>query len=162
MAARAQVGVPVTINGEAREVQAPPATPLLWALRNDLGLTGTKFGCGMAQCGACTVLVDGEATRSCVTPLSAVAGREVTTIEGLAQGGKLHPVQQAWIEAQAPQCGYCQAGQIMSAVALLGRTPAPTDDQIMDAMSGNLCRCGTYGRIFRAIKLAASRNGVSG
>lgn len=130
---------------------------LLWALRNDLELTGTKFGCGMSECGACTVHVDGVATRSCVTPVTSVAGREVTTIEGLEEDGQLHPVQGAWVEAQAPQCGYCQSGQIMTAVAFLRDTPNPSDQQIREAMSGNLCRCGTYNRIFDAIKLAVSQ-----
>jgi isoquinoline 1-oxidoreductase alpha subunit len=157
MSTRQQAGIQLTINGEEQEVSAPPSTPLLWALRNDLGLTGTKFGCGVAQCGACTVHVDGVPTRSCVTPLSSVAGKEITTIEGLATNGELHPVQQAWLEVQAPQCGYCQSGQIMSAAALLNSTPSPSDDQIYDAMSGNLCRCGTYNRIFQAIKLAGSQ-----
>lgn len=147
----------ITVNGEERVVPDGGSTMLLWALRNDLGLTGTKFGCGISECGACTVHVDGVPTRACVTPVTSVSGREVTTIEGLAQDGELHPVQQAWIEAQAPQCGYCQSGQIMTAVALLDDTPNPSDQQIRDAMDGNLCRCGTYNRIFEAIKLATQQ-----
>jgi isoquinoline 1-oxidoreductase alpha subunit len=148
----------INVNGEARSVEVDGNVPLLWVLRNDLGLTGTKFGCGMAECGACTVHLDGVPTRSCVTPLSSVGSRAVTTIEGLAQDGKLHPVQEAWIEAQAPQCGYCQSGQIMTAVAFLRTTPKPSDIQIREAMNGNLCRCGTYNRILQAVKLAASRS----
>lgn len=147
----------IMVNGEERVVPDGGSTMLLWALRNDLGLTGTKFGCGVSECGACTVHVDGVPTRSCVTPVTSVAGREVTTIEGLAQNGELHPVQQAWIDAQAPQCGYCQSGQIMTAVALLEETPNASDQQIREAMDGNLCRCGTYNRIFQAVKLVASQ-----
>ncbi|MEJ7838690.1 MAG: (2Fe-2S)-binding protein [Thermomicrobiales bacterium] len=143
------------MNGQPQTVDVDENTPLLWVIRNNLGMTGTKFGCGMAQCGACTVHIDGVATRSCVIPVSAVGESEVTTIEGLATDGALTPIQQAWIETQAPQCGYCQSGQIMSASALLAATPAPTDDEIIDAMSGNICRCGTYSRIFQAIKMAA-------
>ncbi|MCB9745520.1 MAG: (2Fe-2S)-binding protein [Alphaproteobacteria bacterium] len=146
------------VNGEVREVEVPADTPLLWVLRDSLQLTGTKFGCGLAQCGACTVHLDGAPTRACVTPVSAVGGREVTTIEGLGQGG-LHPVQQAWVEHEVPQCGYCQSGQIMSAVALLATVPAPDDDTIEAVMSGNLCRCGTYPRIRAAIKSAAAKMG---
>lgn len=151
------MAITIRVNGQDHTVEAEADTMLLWALRHDLNLTGTKFGCGMAQCGACTVHVDGVATRACVTPLSEVEGKEITTIEGLAQNGELHPVQQAWIEAQAPQCGYCQSGQIMTAVAFLSENPSPTDEQIKEAMSGNLCRCGTYTRIFQAIKLAAGQ-----
>jgi isoquinoline 1-oxidoreductase alpha subunit len=147
----------IKVNGEERTVPADGNPMLLWVLRNDLGLTGTKFGCGMSECGACTVHIDGQATRSCVTPLSAAAGREITTIEGLAVNGELHPVQQAWIDAQAPQCGYCQSGQIMTAAAFLKNTPNPSDLQIREAMNGNLCRCGTYNRIFQAVKLAAGQ-----
>jgi isoquinoline 1-oxidoreductase subunit alpha len=147
----------IKVNGQEHTVPVDGSALLLWVLRNDLGLTGTKFGCGAAECGACTVHVDGVATRSCVTPLTEVAGREVTTIEGLAQDGNLHPVQQAWIEAQAPQCGYCQSGQIMTAVAFLRTTPNPSEQQIREAMNGNLCRCGTYNRILQAIKLAADQ-----
>ena len=151
----------IRVNGEERTVPADGNPMLLWVLRNDLGLTGTKFGCGMAECGACTVHIDGSPTRSCVTPLASIAGREITTIEGLAKDGELHPVQQAWIEAQAPQCGYCQSGQIMTAVALLNGNPNPSDLQIKEAMNGNLCRCGTYNRIFQAIKLAAGQTSQS-
>ena len=144
----------LTINGVVRRLRADPDMPLLWVVREELGLTGTKFGCGIAQCGACTVHLDGVAVRSCVTPLRAAAGRTVTTIEGLATDAS-HPVQQAWIAEQVPQCGYCQSGQIMSAAALLAKNPAPTDADIDAAMRGNICRCGTYSRIRRAIKLAA-------
>src|SRR5215475_1579844 len=143
-----------TVNGKSVELQVDPQTPLLWTLREQLGLTGTKFGCGMALCGACTVHVDGHAVRSCVTPLSAVANRNVTTIEGLP-GERPHPVQQAWLEVQVPQCGYCQPGQMMSAACLLAQKANPTDADIDDAMSGNLCRCGTYPRIRRAVHRAA-------
>ena len=145
----------VNINGVVRKLDADPDMPLLWAIREEAGLTGTKFGCGIAQCGACTVHLDGVAVRSCITPLGAAAGRAVTTIEGLATDDWLHPLQQAWIDEQVPQCGYCQSGQIMSAAALLARKPAPTDDDIDTAMRGNICRCGTYGRIRKAIKRAA-------
>ena len=147
----------LNINGTDQTVDIDENTPLLWALRNDLGMTGTKFGCGLSQCGACTVHLDGAATRSCVTPISAATGKQITTIEGLAQGGTLSALQQAWIEVQAPQCGYCQSGQLMAASALLAANPNPSDDEIVAAMQGNLCRCGTYNRIFQAIKLAASR-----
>ncbi|MCP1200202.1 (2Fe-2S)-binding protein [Notoacmeibacter sp. MSK16QG-6] len=132
---------------------------LLWALRDVLGLTGTKFGCGVAQCGACTVIVDGGARRSCVTPVQSVAGSQITTIEGLAINGKPHPVQQAWIDEQVPQCGYCQAGQIMSAVALLQEIPEPTEDEIARAMTGNYCRCGTYPAIRAAVLRASGQDG---
>jgi isoquinoline 1-oxidoreductase alpha subunit len=142
----------LSVNGKDVSVQAEPDTPLLWVIRDELQLTGTKFGCGMAQCGACTVHVDGQATRSCVTPISAVAGMKITTIEGL--GGK-HPLQAAWVAHDVPQCGYCQSGQIMSAAALLAATPKPTDEDIDAAMRGNICRCGTYQRIRAAIKDAA-------
>jgi isoquinoline 1-oxidoreductase subunit alpha len=144
----------LTVNGRAQRLDVDPEMPLLWALRDVLGLTGTKYGCGVAQCGACTVHVDGVAQRACVLPVSAVAGQRITTIEGLGARGD-HPVQKAWIEAQVPQCGYCQAGQIMQAASLLRETPKPTDAQIDDAMAGNLCRCGTYPRIKAAIKAAA-------
>jgi isoquinoline 1-oxidoreductase alpha subunit len=140
------------VNGRQVTVQASTDTPLLWVLRDELHLTGTKFGCGIAQCGACTVHIDGNAMRSCVTPLAAVAGKKVTTIEGL---GGAHPVQAAWQKLDVPQCGYCQSGQIMSAAALLARTPKPSDGDIDQAMRGNICRCGTYQRIRAAIKLAA-------
>jgi isoquinoline 1-oxidoreductase alpha subunit len=142
------------INGKDVTVEAAPDTPLLWVLRDNLGMTGTKFGCGIAQCGACTVHVNGEAARSCQLPVGGLAGKEITTIEGLSEDAT-HPVQQAWIAEQVPQCGYCQSGQIMSAAALLARTQNPSDDQIDAAMSGNLCRCGTYQRIRAAIHRAA-------
>jgi len=150
-----------TLNERTVEVDVPGDTPLLWVLRDELGMTGTKFGCGIAQCGACTVHVYGQARRSCVTPISTLEGADVTTIEGLAASagmdkGELHPVQAAWIEAQAPQCGYCQSGQIMQAVALLSESPEPTDEEISAGMAGNLCRCMAYVRIRKAIKLAAA------
>jgi len=143
------------VNGRRRSVDVSPDTPLLWVLRDTLGLTGTKFGCGMALCGACTVHLDGEPVRSCVTPVSAAAGNTVTTIEGLSAKA-LHPVQTAWIAEDVPQCGYCQSGQIMTAAALLAKRPAPTDAEIAEAMSGILCRCGTYQRIRKAIHRAAA------
>jgi len=142
------------LNGKPVQVDVDPATPLLWVLRESLGLTGTKYGCGMALCGACTVHLDGEAIRSCVAPLSRVAGKHVKTIEGLSDNLS-HPVQRAWIEIDVPQCGYCQSGQIMSAAVLLAKIPKPTDKDIDEAMSGNICRCGTYPRIRRAIHRAA-------
>lgn len=142
------------VNGKAVKVDDDPATPLLWVLRDSLGLTGTKFGCGMALCGACTVHLDGQAIRSCVAPLSRVEGKRVTTIEGLS-ANLSHPLQRAWIEVDVPQCGYCQSGQIMSAAVLLRENPKPTDTDIDEAMSGNICRCGTYIRIRRAIHRAA-------
>ena len=151
---------PVTINGRRYDVDLPADTPLLWALRDELGLTGTKFGCGMALCGACTVHLDGQAVRSCLTPLSAVANKKVTTIEGLEADKVGKAVQTAWIEVSVPQCGYCQSGQIMSATALLKRTPKPTDTDIDSAMAGNICRCGTYPRIRTAIKQAAGLQGA--
>jgi len=144
----------LNVNGTEREVDAPADMPLLWVLRDLMGLTGTKFGCGIAQCGACTVHIDGAPLRSCVTPVSAVAGKTITTIEGLSADGQ-HPVQQAWAELDVVQCGYCQSGQIMSAVALLAKVPAPTDTDIDQALSGNLCRCGTYPRIRAAVHRAA-------
>ena len=147
------------VNGRAVTVAAEPDKPLLWVLREDLGLTGTKFGCGMALCGACTVHVDGSPVRSCVTPLAAAGGKRVTTIEGLARGERLHPLQEAFIEHDVPQCGYCQSGQVMSAAALLAKQRNPTDADIDAAMSGNICRCGTYQRIRAAIKQAAARMG---
>ena len=143
-----------TINGRQVTTKGPDDAPLLWAIRDEIGLKGTKFGCGVAQCGACTVHVDGKAIRACVTPTSAVAGKTVTTIEGLDPKGA-HPLQTAWIEVQAPQCGYCQSGQIMQAAALLASTPQPTDAEINAAMNGNLCRCMADVRIKQAIKLAA-------
>ncbi len=152
----------ITINGVARQLAADPDMPLLWAIREELGLTGTKFGCGIAQCGACTVHLDGTPIRSCTTPLRAAAGRSVTTIEGLATTDGLHPVQQAWIDEQVPQCGYCQSGQIMSAAALLAAQPAPTDADIDSGMRGNICRCGAYSRIRRAIKRAAGEERSNG
>jgi isoquinoline 1-oxidoreductase subunit alpha len=145
--------ISVTVNGTVHRLDVSPDTPLLWVLRDTLGLTGTKYGCGIAQCGACTVHVDGAPTRACVTPISALAGKIVTTIEGLSKSGE-HPVQQAWFELDVVQCGYCQSGQIMVAAALLARTPNPTDAQINEAMSGVICRCGTYQRIRAAIKRA--------
>jgi len=148
------MAITFTLNGKSQSVDVDPQMPLLWVLRDTLNLTGTKFGCGMALCGACTVHINGEATRSCVTPVSAIAGKKVTTIEGLSDDGS-HPVQQAWIEIDVPQCGYCQCGQIMSAAALLTKKPNPTDSDIDDFMSGNICRCGTYQRIRRAIHRAA-------
>ncbi len=141
------------VNGKPLAVKAAPDTPLLWVLRDELQLTGTKYGCGVAQCGACTVMVDGQAVRSCVTPIEAVAAGKITTIEGL--GGQ-HPLQQAWVKHDVPQCGYCQAGQIMSAVALLSANAKPTDADIDAAMDGNICRCGTYQRVRAAIKDAAT------
>jgi isoquinoline 1-oxidoreductase alpha subunit len=143
------------VNGQSKTVDVPPQMPLLWVLRDVLDLKGTKFGCGIAQCGACTVHVNGTATRSCVRPVSTVAGAEVTTIEGLSPDGS-HPLQRAWRELDVPQCGYCQAGQIMSAAALLKRNPKPTDADIDSAMSGNICRCATYIRIRQAIHAAAA------
>ncbi|MCC7010738.1 MAG: (2Fe-2S)-binding protein [Acidobacteria bacterium] len=144
----------LTVNGRPTTVDVPAEMPLLWVIRDVLSLKGTKFGCGVAQCGACTVHLDGQPIRSCSTPVSAAAGKRVTTIEGLSADGS-HPVQRAWMNIDVPQCGYCQAGQIMSAVALLARTPNPTDAQIDGAMSGNLCRCGTYLRIRQAIRQAS-------
>lgn len=143
-----------TINGKPVQVAAPADVPLLWIVREQLGLTGTKYGCGIAQCGACTVHVDGDATRSCQTSLGDVEGKQVTTIEGLSPDGN-HPLQRAWVAEQVPQCGFCQSGQIMQAATLLKTTPKPTREQIVQAMDGNLCRCGTYPRIVRAIERAA-------
>ncbi len=147
--------IELEVNGDTRRVDAEPGMPLLWVIREQLGLIGTKFGCGIAQCGACTVHVDGAPVRSCTMPVGVVAGRAIRTIEGLASDGARHPVQQAWIDEQVPQCGYCQSGQIMSAAALLANDPAPDDAAIDAAMRGNICRCGTYPRIRRAIKRAA-------
>jgi aerobic-type carbon monoxide dehydrogenase small subunit (CoxS/CutS family) len=146
----------LSVNGQSREVKVSGDVPLLWTLRDTLGLRGTKFGCGRGVCGACTVHVDGAAMRSCVTSTSSVARQAITTIEGLAPPGRLHPVQAAWIEEDVPQCGYCQAGQIMMAASLLAVKPHPTDADILDAMSGSLCRCGTYIRIRRAVRRAAT------
>ena len=145
--------ITLQINGKQYQLEADPAMPLLWALRDLLGLTGTKYSCGISVCGACTVLVEGKPVRSCVTPVSTVSGKAITTIEGLS-ADRSHPVQQAWLEEQVPQCGYCQSGQILSAVALLNSKPQPTDADIDAAMSGVLCRCGTYQRIRKAIKRA--------
>ena len=147
----------LTVNKKKYQIEAEADMPLLWAIRDLVGLKGTKYGCGMAMCGACTIHIDGNATRSCSMPLSALKGKEkITTIEGVGSPATLHAVQEAWIEEQVPQCGYCQSGQIMSAVALLAETPNPTDDDIDAYMSGNICRCGTYDRIGKAIKSAAS------
>jgi len=142
------------VNGKRHDVDVSPDMPLLWVLRETIGLTGTKFGCGLGQCGACTVHLDGTATRACLTTAQAAAGKKITTIEGLSPNSN-HPLQKAWVEEQVPQCGYCQSGQIMSAAALLAKTPNPTDAQIDSAMTGNICRCGTYQRIRRAIHRAA-------
>lgn len=149
------------LNGQKVTLEVTDDTPLLWGIRDDAGMTGTKFGCGIGLCGACTVLVNGRATRSCITPVSQVAGAEVTTIEGLDENGQ-HPLQKAWVETQTPQCGYCQSGQIMQAAAMLKDFPNPTDEQIDQVMSGNLCRCMAYVRIREAIKIAANemRGGV--
>jgi isoquinoline 1-oxidoreductase alpha subunit len=155
------VATTLVINGQEQTVDVDENTPLLWVLRNDLEMTGTKFGCGLSQCGACTVHVDGVPTRACVTPVSEAVNKQVTTIEGLSEDGVSHPLQAAWIEAQAPQCGYCQSGQIMTAAALLESNPNPTDEDINEAMSGNLCRCGTYNRIRQAIKLAAGNGSAN-
>ena len=148
------MSIRLEVNGKTHELEVEPDMPLLWALRDTLGLTGTKFGCGEALCGACTVHVDGEAVRSCVTPVRRAIGKRVTTIEGLSADGS-HPLQRAWVELGVPQCGYCQAGQIMTAAALLAKRPKPTDDEIDQSMGGNLCRCGTYVRIRAAVKKAA-------
>jgi isoquinoline 1-oxidoreductase subunit alpha len=146
----------LTINGRMRTVDVEPEMPLLWVLRDVLDIKGPKYGCGIAQCGACTVHVNGEPVRSCTLPASAAQGKRVVTIEGLAQGGRLHPVQQAWIDHQVPQCGYCQGGQIMAAVALLRRNPHPSDQEIDEAMTG-ICRCGTYARMRAAIRGAEKK-----
>ncbi len=149
--------ITLTINGERRDIAVDPSTPLLWVIREKTGLTGTKFGCGIAQCGACTVHLNGSPIRSCVTPVQAAANQTVTTIEGIGSAdASLHVIQQAWIDEQVPQCGYCQSGQIMSAVALLSENQSPTDEDIDRAMSGNICRCDTYPRIRRGIKRAAA------
>ncbi|WP_189437556.1 (2Fe-2S)-binding protein [Pseudovibrio japonicus] len=150
--------IPLTVNGQNREIEADPEMPLLWALRDIMDIKGPKFGCGVAACGACTVLIDGEPVRSCSQPVGDVEG-EITTIEGISQGNELHAVQQAWMKHSVPQCGYCQAGQIMAAVALLEEIPNPTDEDISDAMT-NLCRCGTYPKIKAAIKDAAQTLGA--
>jgi isoquinoline 1-oxidoreductase subunit alpha len=152
--------ISITVNGRQHSVEVSPDTPLLWVLRDTLGLTGTKFGCGQALCGACAVHVDGEATRSCTARISNVAGRSITTIEGLSADGK-HPVQQAWLADQVPQCGYCQAGMIMTTAALLAKNPAPTDADIDEALGGHICRCGTYQRIRQAVHQAAANHSSS-
>ena len=149
--------VTLTVNGQQHQIDVEPDMPLLWALRNEIGLTGTKYGCGIAQCGACTVLLDGRPVRSCMLAVSGVQGREITTIEGLSDNGTLTKVQEAWIAEDVPQCGYCQSGQILSATALLHHTPNPDDSDIDAAMAGNICRCGTYVRIRRAIHRAAAK-----
>ena len=149
--------IQLTVNGKPESLNLPDDMPLLWALRDGLNLTGTKYGCGVAACGACTVMVDGQAVRSCQSALGDVAGARVTTIEGLGTPQALHAVQAAWVELQVAQCGYCQSGQIMQAAALLAETPAPSDTQIDEAMNGNLCRCGTYPRIRAAVHLAAQK-----
>ena len=146
--------ISLRVNGVSRQYNGDPNMPLLWFIRDELGLTGTKYGCGMALCGACTVHVDGKALRGCVTPVAAAEGKEVTTIEGLDLNGN-HPVQRAWRAQNVPQCGYCQSGQIMNAAALLAANPDPTDQEIVDGMAGNICRCGTYQRIFAAVRAVA-------
>jgi isoquinoline 1-oxidoreductase subunit alpha len=153
--------IPLNINGRRQDVDLPAETPLLWTLRDELGLTGTKFGCGMALCGACTVHLDGQPIRSCVTPVGAAANKKVVTIEAVGNAPVGRALQDAWVDVGVPQCGYCQAGQIMSAAALLARSARPTDAQIDEAMSGNICRCGTYTRIRAAIKQAAAKRGVA-
>jgi isoquinoline 1-oxidoreductase alpha subunit len=147
--------IKLNVNGKEHDLDVAPDTPLLWVIRENIGLTGTKFGCGISQCGACTVHLNGTPVRSCITPVVSAQGAMITTIEGIASGDELHPVQQAWIEEQVPQCGYCQSGQIMSAVALLREKPNPTDEDIDSAMSGNVCRCGMYSRIRKGIKRVA-------
>ncbi len=154
-------GITFTVNGQARTVDDEPDTPLLWVLRDTLNLTGTKYGCGVSQCGACTVHLDGQPTRSCTTPVSAVAGRKITTIEGLSPDGS-HPVQKAWIAEQVPQCGYCQSGMLMTAAGLLARTPKATDADIDAALGTHICRCGTYQRIRRAVHRASDEMAKGG
>ena len=155
------MAISITVNGKQHNVVAEADTPLLYALRNDLELNGAKYGCGFAQCGACTVIIDGKAVRSCVTPVSAVAGKTVTTIEGLGAGGRLHALQKAFIDEQAAQCGYCANGMIMTAKTLLDKNPHPTEAQIRKAMAANLCRCGTHNRIVRAIQRAAKQGATA-
>ncbi len=152
--------ITTTVNGTAHTLDVEPEMPLLWVLREHLGLTGTKYGCGIAACGACTVHLDGRAVRSCVLPVSAADGKQVTTIEGLAQGGRLHAVQQAWVAHQVPQCGYCQSGMIMAVAGLLAQSPAPTDDEIDERLT-NICRCGTFARVRAAIHDAAKAGATS-
>jgi len=152
--------IKLNVNGRPYAIDLPGETPLLWALRDEIGLTGTKFGCGMALCGACTVHIDGEPGRACVTPISSLAGKKITTVEGLEADKVGRAVQAAWIDLGVPQCGYCQAGQVMSATALLRKKPNPTDNDIDEAMAGNICRCGTYTRIRAAIKQAAGQSGA--
>jgi aerobic-type carbon monoxide dehydrogenase small subunit (CoxS/CutS family) len=147
--------ITLKVNGKSHTVDVDPTTPLLYVLRNDIGVQGPRFGCGLGQCGACTVIMKGDAVRSCIRPVSAAQGVEITTLEGLAKDGVLHPLQQAWIDEQVPQCGFCQNGQILTAKVLLDKNPAPTDAQIRQAMAGTLCRCMTYYRIHAAIKRAA-------
>ena len=149
------MAITLRINGTSHSVDVESETPLLWVIRDSIGLTGTKFGCGISQCGACTVHLDGQPVQSCVTPASAAVGKAITTIEGLAKNGKLHAVQQAWVDVGVPQCGYCQSGQLMSAAALLDRRKNPTDGEIDSAMAGNICRCGTYQRIREGIRRAS-------
>lgn len=149
------MAIAINVNGQARSSEAAPDTPLLYVLRNDLGLNGAKYGCGVAQCGACTVIIDGKAARSCVTALSTVGGKRVTTLEGLAAGGKAHPLQQAFLDEQAAQCGYCTNGMILTAKAFLERNPQPTEAQIRKALAANLCRCGSHNRVVRAVQRAA-------
>jgi len=153
--------ISLTINGTKQTVNVQPDMPLLWVLRDTLGLTGTKYGCGIGACGSCTVHIDGEPTRSCATPILSCEGKSILTIEGLEQNGHLHPVQEAWIEEDVPQCGYCQSGMIMSVVGLLKQKRNPTDADIDDALSANLCRCGTYNRVRKAIHTAARKGGAS-
>lgn len=150
-----QVGLEITVNGQPHQVEATPETPLLYVLRNELKLNAAKFGCGLSQCGACTVHVDGEAVRSCVYPVSDAKGKEVTTLEGLARGDELHPIQQAFLDEQAAQCGYCIPGMMMTGAALLNKNPHPDESEVRQAMAGNLCRCGTHVRIMKAIERAA-------
>ena len=154
--------ITLKVNGKVHTVDVDPSTPLLYVLRNDVGVQGPRFGCGLGQCGACTVIIKGETVRSCTRPVSAVQGAEITTLEGLSQNGVLHPVQQAWIDEQVPQCGFCQSGQVMSAAALLQENAKPSDGDIDDAMAGNICRCATYVRIRAAIHAASDAMGVAG
>ena len=160
MRERMPTAMQMTVNGDLKTVAADPDTPLLWVLRDELGLTGTKYGCGIAQCGACTVHIDGMAARACQVVVGTLEGADIVTIEGLAGGDTLHPVQEAWIETQVAQCGYCQSGQIMQAASMLAGNPSPTDAEIDAVMSGNLCRCGTYVRIRAAIRLAQAKMGA--